>query len=290
MNLQLLNTLLSFGGCFWWPSFVAWCYANGITARSSILAVALSILCTKIRVPKALVDAMVHGVRKSFPVEFIAPPQPPGSSPEVILVFPHGFFCTEGSSLASEWIHKHPGKYAIFIDRKLPLISPTSVLAARLAGFYRVDTLRHSNIQRVMPRGTESVVALPGGFVEAVGGTTNTQYIYTATVSYWLRQCKEYGYSLRIFHAYNGSAMIPQSDMLIDARLHIAQRYHIPLVLPTGFKTLDKLVVRSLLYTHQGLPESTGAIIEDLHRALRVDKLSNMFPSPDRQFKFISRL
>ena len=176
---------------------------------------------------------------------------------EVLLVIPHGMFCTEGFvSCIDKGLHHG---YTMLIDNKLFYSSPTTLLVGRAIGPH-VSPLNHKTIIGLMQKG-RSLGAFPGGFVEAVGYNENTYSINTNTYNYWIKQCQTYGYNIRIHFIYNQNDFYKQSSFMTHWRTQIAGKYHIPLIMPYYVKKPDTMYARCLYY-HSGdiSKESVDAI------------------------------
>jgi hypothetical protein len=279
---QTWALLVSVGSSVWWPlCLYVWAYHGQLYGVSMIAG---TVLLQKVTIPDKYVQSAVTSLHKQITTTYMAPPPPIGTRPEVILLFPHGLLSLEALAVYIHWTSQNHFKSTVFVDKKLDYACPGACMVFKMFGL-STDLSNHRSIDKKM-QGQQTVAALPGGFVEAVGGTDETQVLYLGTVAYWLKQCKKHGYSLRIFHVYNGSDFVQQSAMGLETRIMIADRFHLPIILPSSINHVDSLFTRCLYYEHAHLPTTTE-IQADLTRYIALDRLSPLFRSRMRKYHMI---
>jgi hypothetical protein len=283
-DLQTWALFMSAGSAIWWPFCIYVCITFGYAHSLPLLMVGMALPYAPI--PKYVVNDAITSLKRQMRTVFVEPPTPIGCSPEVILMLPHGFISLEALSVYIHWISENKIDSTVFVDQALCALPGASVVFTMFG--LNTDRLKHKNIEYRMKM-QQNVAVMPGGFAESIGGTDSEQIVYLGTVSYWIKQCKKHGYALRVFHVYNGSDMIQQSSVCLQSRVRFAQKYHIPLLLPTAINKISRLVVRCLFYANTGLP-TTGDIQSDLVRYTDVDKLSPLFPAPQRKYTILSHL
>jgi hypothetical protein len=243
-----------------------------------------SLLCPYIPISSTLSGLIRRLLKQHTTIVFMEPPASVGKTPEVILLIPHGLICVENMSMFIKWSAEIQNMNStLFVDRQLWLWTPLNIMIMNLTGQSH-GISKHTHIDRHMQSTKKHVVAFPGGFAEAVGGTEKEQILSLGTISYWLKQCKRHGYSLRVFHTYNGSDMVLQSSVCLRLRVQLARRFHVPLPLPIRFQTPPARVVRCLFYDNENLPVTSDTVKDDLFRYVEVDKKSPLFPTPLRKY------
>ena len=73
-----------------------------------------------------------------------------------------------------------------------------------------------------MEEGFESLVSIPGGFVEASAVTDTTEIMYVDKIPYYQKMCEEYGYDLRLVLIYGGSDVYHHIDAATSLRTRLA--------------------------------------------------------------------
>ena len=275
MLYQVLQSSIPWCGFLYWP-YCMYLITHGCTPQA-LVSILLGVFVQTQDLPDCA-HRIYHAIIRSG-LEILIVQEPPTeltyTAREIVLMVPHGLLCVETAAAMSEWISRSQERtYTCFIDQKLYAMSPLASMMTKLVGATSVDTCRHASIQRVLQetdRG-ESLCVFPGGFVEAVGGTSTTQYIHTATYGYWIKQSQAYNIPLRILHVYNGSAMFPQSAVNIERRLHYARVYQCPVILPVGIRRVQKLLARTWVYqpTESGITVQT--IEQDMFSYLALDR------------------
>ena len=213
------------------------------------------------------------------------PPVPTDTRERTIcLLFPHGMVSSEQCAVMADVVRGRPDPsvHTLLVDRLLYRWMTPLVAAVRLlGGSARVVPLVHASVQRSLTTapGGCTVFVMPGGFVEAVGYSDACQVLYVRTVSYWLQQCRRHGYRLCVYHAYNGSRAVRQHGFAMGIRTRVAERFHLPLVLPTGFRDVPEVVVRAWAYPVTGLPVCATTVVGDLLRYARTDRTHPLYPS-----------
>jgi hypothetical protein len=208
--------------------------------------------------------------------------------PEAVLMLPHGSTCLEGFLVAAQWDSSMgvPYRGVLFVDKMLRIMVPAAHALLHLHGLTPV-VLSHVHIEQTMKEQTNLMV-FPGGFAEIVGGTDKEQFLNLTLVSYWLKQCRKHGYTLRIIHVYNGSDTILQSSFYAYQRFLIALRYHVPLLMPVSYNHVGRYVARCLVYTE--VPETVDVISADLTRYVNLDKQSPLFPAKYRKYTMVTHV
>lgn len=212
--------------------------------------------------------------------------------PTIHLLFPHGMVCVEQMALLVDLMKRQraagidTGRNVLMVDKVLYAIQPIAVVILQLGMGLSILPLKHVLIQRHLRSRVGDVFVMPGGFAETVGYTDAVQTIFTGTVGYWTRQCKEHGYNLRISHMYNGSSMIAQSGYGMSFRMWLANTYKIAIVLPTGIRDVEKLVVRTWEYEPEDIPENIAGAIQHF---ITVDRNSPDFPVPSKEYVILDQ-
>ena len=285
-DLQTWALFMSAGSCFWWPL----CFGIGrVYGYGTCLPLcALLLALPHIPMPQRCIDATLAAVKHQLPAVYMEPPAPPGAAPEVILLLPHGLIGLECLAVYKQWLlAQQIHTSMVFIDKLAQVFLPGITVVFRMFAIPN-GILKHRNIEQQM-QARHTVAALPGGFGDAVAGTAQEQLVFLGTTSYWLRQCQKHGYALRILHVYNGSDMVQQSAVGLRWRARLAHRFHVPILLPTAINTVSSLVTRCVVYSPEALPTPTG-IQRDLERYVALDKLSPIFPAPQRRYTILARL
>ena len=228
----------------------------------------LWLMCKHIPIPQNFIKEYQKYGKQNVSVAYVEELIPPCTR-EIIMIIPHGSFCIEAGVVISDFLSRFPSlKLTWLIDIKAYYAIPSAILAPRFFGVSKITYMKHRNIQKCMEN-NEVLLVLPGGFVEGVGGSEDTQYLYTYTYSYWLKQCQTHNYKLRLLHIYNGSSMFPQVEWNLEERMRIACRYHIPLSL-FFVRSIDNFLVREIYYNN--LPENTQSIERDIVHYIEIDK------------------
>ena len=111
------------------------------------------------------------------------------SSCNVELVIPHGIY---GIAAKIHGVQNLAGYCALF-DRKLFWLSPGARWSANMLDM-DPRPLTDETVKKLMSE-KRNIMALPGGFVEAAGVTTNTELIYLGKLPYWMHRCRSTGYT-----------------------------------------------------------------------------------------------
>jgi hypothetical protein len=206
------------------------------------------------------------------------------------LCIPHGMMCIEQGALLAD-LRTQIGEQdvVLFVDKMLYHLQPLARSVIRLMGIPRILPLRHDTIQNCLRRRKQRHVAvLPGGFVETVGYDDTLQTIYTGTIPYWIKMCKQHGYALRVFHMYNGSDLFPQAGYGMPLRTWLAT-HKCPIVLPCGIREVSTFVVRTWKYSADALPDTVAQLECDLFRYLRLDQTDHRFPYKSGVKRYVLR-
>lgn len=197
---------------------------------------------------------------------------------EVLLLVPHGLFTLESllahvNKLGNRIKNDSIKPFVLVYDKILYKFSILGRILIRYKG-YIPHILDNSNVIDLM-KNNENICLFPGGFVEVIGYTDKKIYIYTGTYSYWIKRCKEYGYDLRIQIVYNGTDFYKQSSLFLEARLFIAGKFKLPLILPYAIGNPKILFARQILYKHNELfdIDIRNRIEDDIMKYHNMDKL-----------------
>ena len=273
-----------------WPLILAIVYTWGLSTTIVTLVVVVHVLQRQTTPWVPLRDFVSRYVSKHHRIHYMDDAPVSHGKPTVHLLFPHGMFCIEQLALIVDLMGRQRASGAdtnrnvLMVDKVLYALQPIAVVILQLVVGLSTRPLQHTVIQRHLRSRNGDVFVMPGGFAETVGYTADVQTIFTGTVRYWTRQCKEHRYNLRISHMYNGSSMISQSGYRMPFRMWLANTWKIPIILPTGIQDVEKLVVRSWEYS----PEDVhGSISDDIQQFTDVDRTSPDFPSASRQYNIM---
>ena len=257
----ILLPLSIFGGFTFYPILIFALYSKYATTASVCLSlIVASRLFIDDKIAKWIrtnIVGKVHWLGEYKPI----------TDKEILLVIPHGMFCTEAIiSCIDKGIHRRD--YTLLVDNKLFYGSPPTLLFTRAVGLY-IYPLNHKTVLSLLQTGRSAIV-LPGGFVETVGYNEKTYTINTNTYSYWIKQCQTYGYNIRIHFIYNQNDLYKQSSFMTHWRTRIAGKYHIPIIMPYYVKKPDTMYARCLYYHRDDiLKESVDAMKSKIEMDLK---------------------
>tara|TARA_B110000902_G_C13761075_1_gene380625 strand:+ start:165 stop:479 length:315 start_codon:yes stop_codon:yes gene_type:complete len=80
--------------------------------------------------------------------------------------------------------------------------------------------------------------------------------------------------------------MIAQSGYGMSFRMWLANTYKIAIVLPTGIRDVEKLVVRTWEYEPEDIPENIAGAIQHF---ITVDRNSPDFPVPSKEYVILDQ-
>lgn len=267
-----------------WPLILMIIRIWGVSPHVIGLLVVVHVLRRKTTPWRPLTDFVWRYILKHHRIHYMGEGDGPviHEKPTIHLLIPHGMVCIEQLALLVDLMRRQravgvdTSRNVLMVDRVLYDFQPIAVVLLRMVMGFSILPLKHTSIQRHLRSRVGDVFVMPGGFTETVGYADDVQTIFTGTVGYWTRQCKEHQYKLRVSHMYNGSSMISQSGYFMAFRMWLANTYKIPIVLPTGVHDVEKLVVRTWEYEPKDVPEN---ITDDLRRFIAVDRTSPDFPS-----------
>ena len=266
-----------------WPLVLVFVSLWGLSPHLIGLLVVVYILRNTMTPWTPLTDFVWGYISAHHPIHYMGDDVVGGDTKKTIhLLFPHGMVCIEQMALIVDLMIKQRAtgvdttRSVLMVDKVLYAMQPIAVVILQMLMGLSVLPLKHAAIQRhLRSRARGDVFVMPGGFTETVGYTDDVQTIFTGTVGYWIRQCKEHQCNLRVSHMYNGSSMISQSGCYMSLRMWLANTYKIAIVLPTGIHDVEKLVVRTWEYEPEDIPESIAA---DMQHFLATDRLNADFP------------